>query len=1206
MKIFFSSLLLLCVISLAVRGQQYTNGQPLTGQNIADAYYHEQEIVLKPNFSAIAGFSALIKPLPNNYMLELSRPSVISQRVRRPNITNLATVNASSSPTVTRTYDFQDAFGRTMQTVVKDYHTLGSDLVHPYTFEMSASKQKSYLPYTAAYNGDSYRVDAIRGDGGYDNSGQRQYYLNPPEGVATAGSNGKAFAEIRTEDFGGRPLEQAAAGVHHLLGSGHTVTNTYTFNSGELRKWEMATTGLSTPGYYDPNINGIRKTVTTDGDGQVSMVYNDLEGRLLASVKMLNGNALTTYYVYDVFDRLAYVVPPLPVELGTPSAIADTDEVFKNFVYAYKYDKHGRVIEKHVPAQGWSSVVYNKRNQMVLTQSAVQQVQQKWSFVKYDGAGRPAYSGIYSTTADRETLQTLANTYSGALYESATPAMGMGYSNTSFPIINSTTGSETYAYNYYDSYGVLANVNINQQTNSSIFKLPTADTLLKAPAGLVTVSLKKVVGTTDYLMSVMYYDQESRLVQLTAQNYYANKKHINNYDLANTVFNFEGTVHQTTSIQSVDAATPLLTKLETFNQYDHQDRLLEVSQRINNGSTMVIERYSYNALGQLARKKVHSTDGEHFLQNFNYRYDIGGQLIMLNNPKNLIDEDDASKTDVFAFKLYREDVGTTGSTPRYNGNIAAVSWQTKVPSLLTGTITQDEKTFAYTYDQLGRLIDAQYKTATISNSFREQLNYDVLGNITSLIRKDKQGGILNQLNYNYGSTIRKQQLADVSDVGSEAYTSSYTYDATGRLKSDTYTQATNIAYNDLDRISAVSLSGSHQISYLYDAAGNKLYREASGTSGVDKQYYVNGSEYDTNGNLLFIRTFFGRLVPNGSGSFTYEYFIRDHLGNIRSIYADRNGNLQVDANEISDVTDYYPFGKPLNYGFSYAATPLNSYGFGEKEQQPWTAYLDFANRQYDANIGRWLSVDPLAELFFNWGGYNYVLGDPINMVDNDGRYAVSVHYSITYKTLLSLGYSKKEADLFAHYSSTYADHPPAKAIFFDSTLHPLETNDHNYRKGIDYSKTAESQLEKNSRWHSMMSDAEAEAGMTERQALFRGLKFGWDNVFASKGSNLEKYGQGIHALQDAVAHRGARTNHHLGVNTVSVAMFYNDLYGSTKDAEALTRSAAVVAGLMAGRNVKFEKDEIMNFQGMSGDQLESAIKLLLNKGYTGTIYFEQQ
>jgi hypothetical protein len=95
------------------------------------------------------------------------------------------------------------------------------------------------------------------------------------------------------------------------------------------------------------------------------------------------------------------------------------------------------------------------------------------------------------------------------------------------------------------------------------------------------------------------------------------------------------------------------------------------------------------------------------------------------------------------------------------------------------------------------------------------------------------------------------------------------------------------------------------------------------------------------------------------------------------------------------------------------------------------------------------------------------------------------------------------------------------------------------------------------------------------------LKFGWDNVFASKGSNLEKYGQGIHALQDAVAHRAARTNHHLGLNTVSVAMFYNDLYGSTKDAEALTRSAAIVVGLMAGRNVKFEKDESLNFQGIS-------------------------
>lgn len=101
-------------------------------------------------------------------------------------------------------------------------------------------------------------------------------------------------------------------------------------------------------------------------------------------------------------------------------------------------------------------------------------------------------------------------------------------------------------------------------------------------------------------------------------------------------------------------------------------------------------------------------------------------------------------------------------------------------------------------------------------------------------------------------------------------------------------------------------------------------------------------------------------------------------------------------------------------------------------------------------------------------------------------------------------------------------------------------------------------------WHSMMSDAEA-----------RGLKFGWDNIFSSDGGkNLGKLGQGLHALQDAIAHNGRKTSDHLGLNFPSIGAMYNDMYGSTENAENLTRSAGVLVKLMAGKEVKFRKNWI--------------------------------
>jgi RHS repeat-associated protein len=42
-------------------------------------------------------------------------------------------------------------------------------------------------------------------------------------------------------------------------------------------------------------------------------------------------------------------------------------------------------------------------------------------------------------------------------------------------------------------------------------------------------------------------------------------------------------------------------------------------------------------------------------------------------------------------------------------------------------------------------------------------------------------------------------------------------------------------------------------------------------------------------------------------------------------------------------------------------------------------------RYYDSDIGRFLSVDPLAADYVSWSPYNYVMGNPISFVDPDGK-----------------------------------------------------------------------------------------------------------------------------------------------------------------------------------------------------------------------------
>ncbi len=62
------------------------------------------------------------------------------------------------------------------------------------------------------------------------------------------------------------------------------------------------------------------------------------------------------------------------------------------------------------------------------------------------------------------------------------------------------------------------------------------------------------------------------------------------------------------------------------------------------------------------------------------------------------------------------------------------------------------------------------------------------------------------------------------------------------------------------------------------------------------------------------------------------------------------------------------------------------YGFGGKEEQDELGlqWMDFHARNYDAALGRWMNIDPLAEDYYAWSPYNYSYNSPILFVDPTG------------------------------------------------------------------------------------------------------------------------------------------------------------------------------------------------------------------------------
>lgn len=121
-------------------------------------------------------------------------------------------------------------------------------------------------------------------------------------------------------------------------------------------------------------------------------------------------------------------------------------------------------------------------------------------------------------------------------------------------------------------------------------------------------------------------------------------------------------------------------------------------------------------------------------------------------------------------------------------------------------------------------------------------------------------------------------------------------------------------------------------------------------------------------------------------------------------------SYSVDNNvlKILEENHYYPFGlKHANYNSDQLVfiddqaenavltpiTPLITsnykYKYNGKELQEELGLnmYDYGARNYDPSIGRWMNIDPLAEISRRWSPYTYVYNNPLRFIDPDGMRA---------------------------------------------------------------------------------------------------------------------------------------------------------------------------------------------------------------------------
>ena len=116
------------------------------------------------------------------------------------------------------------------------------------------------------------------------------------------------------------------------------------------------------------------------------------------------------------------------------------------------------------------------------------------------------------------------------------------------------------------------------------------------------------------------------------------------------------------------------------------------------------------------------------------------------------------------------------------------------------------------------------------------------------------------------------------------------------------------------------------------------------------------------------------------------YYIKDHLGSIRQTIG---GDAVSEVIDIVSAQDYYAYGEVIQNRSYNNSSPYEKYKFTQKERDIETGYDYFGARTYDSQIGRWSSVDPLADKYPGLSPYNYSLNNPINLVDPDGNAPIS-------------------------------------------------------------------------------------------------------------------------------------------------------------------------------------------------------------------------
>ncbi len=100
--------------------------------------------------------------------------------------------------------------------------------------------------------------------------------------------------------------------------------------------------------------------------------------------------------------------------------------------------------------------------------------------------------------------------------------------------------------------------------------------------------------------------------------------------------------------------------------------------------------------------------------------------------------------------------------------------------------------------------------------------------------------------------------------------------------------------------------------------------------------------------------------------------------------------------QVIAYDDFYPFGMQMEQRSYNAGSADARYKYTGKERDAETTYDYFGARYYDPRVGRWMSVDPLADKYRTLSPFVYTADNPVKLVDSDGK-EILIHGSASFQ-----------------------------------------------------------------------------------------------------------------------------------------------------------------------------------------------------------------